>query len=212
MFEASFLEHFGFDDEAGVAHGKFEHEAVELGFRERERPFVFDGILRGKHDKRLGHLVGQAVNGHLALRHGFEESRLGAGGGPVDFVGHEHLGEDGSGPELELAGLGVEDRNPVTSEAAGRGCTGSSGTSSRSRWRDCAPGRSWPRRGRLRAGRPPARTAARAVLTTPVLPKTTVSVLATMFLTTSLNSPMADPHSSAGGRPCVRQYGPLPAG
>jgi len=50
-----------------------EQEAVELRFGQRERAFVLDRVLRREHDERLRHLVGDAVNGDLALFHAFEQ-------------------------------------------------------------------------------------------------------------------------------------------
>ncbi len=55
--------------------------------------------------------MGDAVDGDLLLLHGFEQGRLGAGGGPVDLVGQQNVDKDGTGAELELAVLLVEDRH-----------------------------------------------------------------------------------------------------
>jgi hypothetical protein len=41
--------------------------------------------------------------------HGFQESGLGFGRGPVELVGQEDVGEDGPGTEGEDAGVAVED-------------------------------------------------------------------------------------------------------
>jgi len=37
-----------------VAQVHFQHEAIELSFRQRKCAFVFDGILSGQHDERPG--------------------------------------------------------------------------------------------------------------------------------------------------------------
>ena len=40
--------------------------------------------------------MGLSLQGHLALPHGLQEGRLGAGGGPVQLVHQEDLGENGA--------------------------------------------------------------------------------------------------------------------
>ena len=44
-----------------------------------------------------------AVDGDLSLVHGFEKSGLCAGGGAIDFVGENDIGENGTLAEFELA-------------------------------------------------------------------------------------------------------------
>ena len=58
-----------------------------------------------------GMLVGDAVHRHLPLLHALEERRLGLGRRPVDLVGEHDLAHDRAGPELELLGLLVVDRD-----------------------------------------------------------------------------------------------------
>jgi hypothetical protein len=53
--------------------------------------------------------VGLAINGDAAFLHDFEEGGLGFGGGAVDFVGEEELGEDGALADAELLGGEVEE-------------------------------------------------------------------------------------------------------
>ena len=57
-------------------------------------------------------LVGRAVDGDLPLLHALEQRGLGLGRGAVDLVADHDVGEDPAGPELELAGVLVEDRDP----------------------------------------------------------------------------------------------------
>ena len=63
--------------EAGVAEADAHQEAVELGFGEGEDAFVFDGVLGGDDQEWGGQRVGDAVDGDLALGHGFEEGGTG---------------------------------------------------------------------------------------------------------------------------------------
>src|ERR1700678_3951464 len=61
-----------------------------------------DRILRGQHQERLRERLRVAIDRDLSFFHGLQEGRLGAGGGPVDLVREQYLGEDRSGPELEV--------------------------------------------------------------------------------------------------------------
>ena len=70
---------------------------------------VLDGVLGGDHHEGAGQGVRAAVDGDLALVHGFEQGGLGLGGGAVDLVGQQEVGEDGAGLELEGFGVGVVD-------------------------------------------------------------------------------------------------------
>jgi hypothetical protein len=56
--------------------------------------------------------VGDAVDGDLPLLHRLQQARLRLGGGTVDLVGEQDLGEDRAAAELERGGLGVEDVHP----------------------------------------------------------------------------------------------------
>ena len=94
---------------AGVAEGELDEEAVELGLWEREGALELDGVLGGEHHEGAGQGGGVYVDRDLALFHGFEEGRLGAGTGPVDLVGQHNLAEYGAAAHLEPAGLLVVD-------------------------------------------------------------------------------------------------------
>ncbi|MBA7699832.1 hypothetical protein ES703_108535 [subsurface metagenome] len=52
--------------------------------------------------------VGFPFDGDLLLLHSLEESSLGAGGSPVQFINQKHVGEDGSGHEGSAAVGAVE--------------------------------------------------------------------------------------------------------
>ena len=97
-------------DRLGIAEPDPQHEPVELRLGQRERALVLDGVLGGDDQERVGHLVGDAVDGRLPLLHALEEARLRLRRGPVDLVGEDDLAHDRAGPELELLGLLVVDR------------------------------------------------------------------------------------------------------
>ena len=84
-----------------------EHEAVELGLRQRIGTFQLDRVLGREDEERLLQLVGPALDRHAVLLHRFEQRRLGLRRGPVDLVGEDDLGEDRPGHEdhLPLAGV-----------------------------------------------------------------------------------------------------------
>ena len=71
--------------------------------------FVLDGVLGRQHQEGLLHLVGDAVDGHLPFLHRLQQCGLRLGRGPVDLVGQDDLGEDGTGAKLELLVLLIED-------------------------------------------------------------------------------------------------------
>ena len=85
------------------AHGDGDEEAVELGLGEGEGSGGGGVVLGGDDEEGLGESVGLSVDCDLAFVHRFEERGLGAGGGSVDLIGEEEVGEDGAGDELELA-------------------------------------------------------------------------------------------------------------
>ncbi|MDP2989556.1 MAG: hypothetical protein Q8O57_03210, partial [Kiritimatiellota bacterium] len=70
-----------------ISQAQPQQKAVQLGFRQREGPFQFDGVLCRDHQKRDGQPHGLPVDGHLALLHTFQQTRLGPGNRPVDFIG-----------------------------------------------------------------------------------------------------------------------------
>ena len=103
------LHHLGFFLGGRVIDDEFEEETVRLGLGERVRALLLDGVLGGHHEKRLGQLDGLPADGHLPLLHGFEEGGLDLGGGAVDFVGEDEVGEDGAAVGGELASLRLKD-------------------------------------------------------------------------------------------------------
>ncbi len=91
---------------AGIVDKYVEHEAVELGLGEGVGAFLFDGVLGGHDEKGFGEAVLDAAGGDLVFLHGFQECGLGFGGGAVDFVGEDRIGEDGAADEAEGAFAG----------------------------------------------------------------------------------------------------------
>ncbi len=92
-----------------VAHGHADHEAVALRLGQRVGAVHLHRVLRGHDDEGRRQRVGGAVHGHLLLLHGLQQRGLGLGGGPVDLVADDDVGEHGPGPELEVAALLVPD-------------------------------------------------------------------------------------------------------
>ncbi len=94
-----------------VAHRHPRHEAVALGLGEGVGALHLDGVLRrDDHERRL-ELVRRPVDGDLTLLHALQQRGLGLGGGAVDLVADDDVGEDAAGAELELAGVLVEHRD-----------------------------------------------------------------------------------------------------
>ena len=107
-----------------------EHEPVELGLGQGIGAFLFNRVLCGQDKEGVGQGIVCAADADLALLHRFEHGGLGLGRGAVDFVGQDHVGEDGAFEELELAVAGgfvlVDDlgAGDVAGHQVGRG-TGS---------------------------------------------------------------------------------------
>jgi len=103
------LHHEGFFVEGWIIDDEFEEEAVGLRLGERVGALLLDRVLRGHDEERAREGVGVAADGDLALLHGFEEGGLDLGGGAVDFVGEDEIGEDGAAVGSEVTVLGGED-------------------------------------------------------------------------------------------------------
>ncbi len=73
---------------------------------------MLQGVLGGNDKKRFFQRPGFALNGHLALFHGFQQGALGFGRGPVDFVGQQHLGENRPRVEDKPPGFLLEYGSP----------------------------------------------------------------------------------------------------
>ena len=110
MLAFQHAEHLQLVIERRVAQCEPHQEAIELGFRQRKRALVVDGVLGGDHQKGPRQLAGFAVDRHSAFRHRLQQRRLRAGRGPVDLVGEHDLRKDRTGAKLKLTGLLVEDR------------------------------------------------------------------------------------------------------
>ena len=68
------------------------------------------GILRGDHQEGLGQRKRLPLDRHLRFLHGLQQRRLRLGGGAVDLVGEQQIGEDGPRPELEPAAALIEEK------------------------------------------------------------------------------------------------------
>ena len=73
---------------------------------------MLDRVLGREQDERLGQPACLAVDRDLALGHRLEQRRLRLRHRPVDLVDEQDVGEHRAGPELEVALLLVEDREP----------------------------------------------------------------------------------------------------
>ena len=94
----------------GKIHGQFEQEPVQLGLGKRVGALVFDGVLRRRHDKRLGQQAADPVHADLTLFHGLQQRGLRLGRGPVDLVREHDVGEHRAFAEAEIGGVRVVDQ------------------------------------------------------------------------------------------------------
>ena len=77
-----------------IGDADLEQEAIELRFGQREGAFVLDRVLRRQHQERLVEAVRLVADGDRALLHRLEQRALHLGGGAVDLVGEDDVGED----------------------------------------------------------------------------------------------------------------------
>ena len=85
-----------------VAQLQADEKTIQLSLGQRKGAFQLNGVLRGDNQKGRRQRHSNLVHGQLPLGHSFQQSRLGARRGPVDFIGQHDLGDDGAGPKLEL--------------------------------------------------------------------------------------------------------------
>ncbi len=90
-----------------VADGQPHEKTVQLAFREGVGAVVLEGILGRQHQEGSRKLECLVVDCDRSLLHGLQEPALGSGRSPVDLVGQENVGENGSRPGLELGGPGI---------------------------------------------------------------------------------------------------------
>src|SRR5918999_2497018 len=81
---------------SGVGHHELEHESVHLRLRQGVGALMLDRVLGREHQEQLGKRKGLAADGDLLLLHRLEERALHLGRSPIDLVGKENVGEDGS--------------------------------------------------------------------------------------------------------------------
>ena len=99
-------------------------EAIQLGFGQGRGAALVEAVLGGDHQEGLRQRVADAIDAHPAVGHGLQQGALGAGAGPVDFIGQQHLAEQGTGVKIETAALAVKHiqsgqirRQQITGEA-----------------------------------------------------------------------------------------------
>ena len=97
------LEDRGFLAFLWIVGNQLEHEPVELGLGQVVRPFRFDRVLRGQHQKRPLDRVALAVDRDAVFLHDLQEGGVRLGRRPVDFVRQQKLREDRAALEIEVA-------------------------------------------------------------------------------------------------------------
>ena len=84
-----------------VADDHLEHEAVDLGLRQRVRPLGLDRVLRRHHEERVRDGERLVADRDLVLLHDLEQRRLHLRRRAVDLVGEEEVAEHGTELGLE---------------------------------------------------------------------------------------------------------------
>ena len=78
-----------------IADVQFQHEAVELRFRQLIRALLLERILRRQDKERIGEGISCFANRDLPFLHRFEQRALNLGRGAIDFVRQNQVGKDG---------------------------------------------------------------------------------------------------------------------
>ena len=135
-------EHLLFVARAGITYAQAQHETIELRFRQRVSPVMFDRVLGGEHDERLRQGVCRAFDCHLPFGHRFEQRRLSFRGGAIDFVGEYDVGEDRAGLPFKKRAVLIENREPdhIRRQQIGSELNSLKRTVQRSRQRMCQRG------------------------------------------------------------------------
>ena len=84
-------EEFQFILRTGIPDGQPQRKAVQLGIGQKLGTRGPRRILGGNDQEGLGHRMGYPVHRDLPLLHGLQQRRLGAAGGPVEFIGQEEI-------------------------------------------------------------------------------------------------------------------------
>ena len=96
----------------GVIHQRLEHEAVNLRFGQRVRPFLLYWVLRGENQKQALEFVRRVADGYLPFLHRFKQGALDFGGRAVHLVRENEIGEDRPAVDGELRRSRVVDLRP----------------------------------------------------------------------------------------------------
>ena len=103
-----------------VTDDQLEQEPVELRLGQRVGSFLFDRVLGRHHEERLLEHVDVAADRDRVFLHGFEQGRLGLGGGSIDLVGEHDLREDRARLKLEDAAAVGQLHDDVGADDVGR--------------------------------------------------------------------------------------------
>ena len=87
----------------GVDHIDLHEKAIELGLGKGVCALLLQRILRREHVKGARQIVPFAGDRDVIFLHRLEQRRLGSGACPVDFVGHQQLGEYRSPHKMKTA-------------------------------------------------------------------------------------------------------------
>src|SRR6266550_4620812 len=92
-----------------VADVQLEHETIKLRLRQLVGAFLFDWILSGQNQERIGERISLFADGDLPFLHRFQQRALNFGGRAIDFVGQNQIRKDWSKLGGEFAGTRIID-------------------------------------------------------------------------------------------------------
>ena len=103
-----------------VVDAQLHEEAIQLGFGKGIGPFHLQGVLRRQNEKRQFQVVRFLADGDRLFLHCFQKSGLSLRCGPVDLVSQNHVAEDGTGLEFQVALAVIDFLDDVRPRDVGR--------------------------------------------------------------------------------------------
>ena len=92
-----------------VVHAELQHETVDLRFRQRVGALLLDRVLGRQDQERIRQVEGPVAQRDLPFLHRLEQRALDLGGGAVDLVGKQQVGEDRPLLDLKVVPVGPVD-------------------------------------------------------------------------------------------------------
>ena len=92
-----------------IPNRKFKDEPIKLSLGQGKGAFILDRVLGSHDNERIRQPKALPIQRHLVFLHGFQQCRLGFGRSPVDLIGEQDMGKDGTLAQLEFVRAAIID-------------------------------------------------------------------------------------------------------